>query len=312
MKNLFIVTAGTSLLENLEKKVGELQTQQKAAALPGKLPPDFTRLYDPPNSRWADDLHWICCYYSQRYRRDALRETTTAELASLSLLSEEASPIRLRPEAELCFLTSSTSTGVFCALVNAYLLVGEEGTVRIWDADNYRPGQTVNWSLPALPTNPDLDKWTRPRQATILPVPHVDPTKPKDFAEKGIAEFFTSLSHLIIQAQNVKQQPVVNFTAGMKAVVPLLTIAAGWLGGIPLVGLHEEADALLHIATPKLDPDGEWEKAIRKFSAGELVADGKNKPFSDSVQRLFVNEGQLQLSPLGQVLRSILYATERL
>lgn len=323
MTNLFIMTTGKSLLENLEKQNNNAPIQRIAGQLPGKLPNNLSQLYDQPDTYWTKDTQTVINYYANRYNTQSLSETATAEIASLFYLAQSTEAPCLQPEDEIFFLTSDTSIGVFCALVNAYLLTGgRSDRICIWQDSPLLCSRTLAWSQP-IPFNEELQKLVT-SQIGIIPIPNLDPTRPQLFSlnpnhptQTGLYKLGVVLTKLIHRAEENGQRPVINFTGGMKAIVPLLTQAAAFLGGtkrigdmggIPLVCLHEQGDDLMRIPTFSVAIDPAWTEALIN-DYGNISNIAQLPP---KVQPLFRNgTSGISLSPLGLVLLAILYAQEK-
>jgi len=323
MPNLFIMTTGKSLLENLEKQNNNTQAQKAARQLSGKLPNNLSQLYERPDTYWTKDTQTIIKYYASRYNTLSLGETATAEIASLFYLAQSTQSPRLQSEDEVIFLTSDTNTGVFCALVNAYLLAGgDSDRICIWEDSPLLCSRKIAWDLPVSP-NDALQKLVT-SQIDIIPIPNLDPTRPQQFSlnpnsptETGLYKLGIVLAKLIHRAEENGQRPVINFTGGMKAIVPLLAQIATFLGstkrisnmgGIPLVCLHEQGDAIMTIPTFAVTIDPDWAAAVRN-DYGNMTDINQLSP---KIQPLFHNEAhKITLSPLGLVLLAILHAQEK-
>jgi hypothetical protein len=253
MNCLYIFTAGTSLITNLSKK-REWETYATGLS---RLVENLAieDLYVPSaEDSWKGTLGqtpdqpgalWALGHYGHLSKRSA-REST-AELATFLKLKLDSSD-------QAVLLASDTPAGVFCALVNAHLMAAsapDSHPVQVWDWEI--PGHVAHelgWHTPHTEALRCQDLKDRARNwVGVQVIKGLDPVSPRGVQDTAVGELVFAVSRLVKYARNHSPvlEPVLVFTGGFKMSLPVLTQAAGWLGGLRMIDLHEDSDSLVEI-----------------------------------------------------------------
>lgn len=290
MANLYIFTAGTSLLDNLEKLPGEgLRLRETLDArlknvgvdelLSGQLLAGAEWRGSPGGGLNEVGALWALHRWAG-FTPDGFPQT--AELTSLYKLSLQPG-MALSDKDEVVLLASDTPTGVFCAAVNAYLMTALCGPVWRWDLP-FQVGEKTQFAweeeLPQTNLQPHLLSVARPR-AYLLRVKNLNPADKNAFEEgvsrvegqqgSGAAHLIRTVVDLVWGARDGGLKPVIVFTGGFKAGIPLLTQASAWLGGVPLWGLYE-GSKVAPVQVPVLEARPQLEDCRLVVSFGAVRA----------------------------------------
>lgn len=308
MARTILITAGTSLLENL-RQPGPDNLYDMVTKL--ELP-SYDRMADllgQPGGKWVGvprrttGAWWFIDYYGRRSPKSD-RKDHAAELSSLALLKPTG-------EDEIVFLCSDTPEGLFCGLVIAHLIKPRDDMIRVHVASANPvsdPPRLVNWEWKI--SDASVPHFDIPRagygRVSVRQIAGLHPTHSSDFVRRGAANLISAFTLLARGARDRRQPLVLNFTGGYKATVPLLTIAASWLVGadISLVALYQESADLLQIPLIVSAPDRAlWDELQDDLERPDITVDGlipagkrplaKDKP-----------GGGIQLSLLGQAMQA--------
>lgn len=259
MANIYIFTAGTSLISNLE-------LHPRGKPIHTRLTGWFEnrtidRILEHPEENF-ETYHLLGNFYQGKSGKD-----TTAEVASFLKLE-------LSQDDRLVLLASDTPEGMFSALVNAHMMshrmvehVPSKKSpmpVCIWD-DPGIPTQGVDWNRSDLSSDepPDLLQ-NQCGQVSVMRITGLDPANASGFEDQAVGNLVWTISRLVKYARGRTPQldPVIIFTGGFKVGLPVLTQAASWLEGVPMWGLHESSDQLIRIPLLASAVDERLKKAV--------------------------------------------------
>lgn len=266
MPSFYIFTCGISLIENLEKENRNIYNFTQGL-FTRKIAEDFLRI--TPEKSWAGvpnrtaGAYWAVDWYSRQIDNKKM----TAEQASFNNLYQ--------PGDRIVFLTSDTAEGIFCALANA-AIVSEEGckTQYIEEYPNPKPGlEEIDWHVPNDKRSdyPSFPHVSEP-PVQVIKVPGLAPESNR-LESLAFGELIRLVTELVKSARE-KYQPVIVYSGGYKLTLPILTMAAGWLGGIPMWALHENSDQIINtpILKSELDP------RIKQWVAGCAYCNNIKQP----------------------------------
>jgi len=317
MSYCYLFTCGTSLLENLEKKEPAIANRLRAIipevgrVLSGNLEADWA---GTPGDSSDPGAKWTLERWGSLPLDD---EMQTAEMASLGHL-------HLTQQDEVVLIASDTPEGVFCAVINAWLMVGLVGKVEIWERAYQDSARQLEWGWRHPAGLPHIQQKSIARQkAAVLRVKHLDPRSRERFEQKGgAANLIQTIADLVWKARTHQLDPVIIFTGGFKASIPLLTQAATWLDRVPLMGLYEGAQDMVRVPTLHAAPDIEACQAVLGFGAGKAghpfhgqldSADHSAKrqvsQLPPNLQPLFQDKPsrtEIEFSLLGQTLKAVI------
>ena len=315
MPHFYIFTCGTSLLENLTKTRPEV-----GARLSAVIPDKESLLSGSVEERWmgesvnhhAPDALWVLDHCSKMPADDPGQ---TAEMTSFSKLPREEGD-------EFCLIASDTDKGVFCAAINAWLMSGPDGQVCVREAPMSELDEiSLDWHWSQDNLHPSQTKIATGK-VILLRVRELDPTIRERFERNGgAARMIRTVADSIWYARSKRLDPVLVFTGGFKASIPLLTQAVIWLGNTTMMCLYEGSRELVTIPTVRAEPSLLACRAVYAFNAQHienlsqqelLRMDHSNKKdisnLSHDLQPFFQNsmDGQrIQLNLLGQTLREV-------
>jgi hypothetical protein len=317
MAKRYIVTVGTSLVDNFARtkttdyqslpkimearlpKGAERVLNEEPQGLLGTLDPDRPQVLDLDNV----GAHWFLAHYHNKgIEHKNPPPAHCAEIATLAHLG-------LQAEDEVLLLCSDTGLGAFCAVVIALLLTGSADRVQTQHVRQRQLhlSELPDWGWPPPDYNRPLHSSLQPLQRTrvhIRHVPQLNPEQFDEFAEHGAANLIRIVHQAVHKACNgtPKLKPEIVFTGGYKAAVPLLTYAAGWLGGVPLNTLYQDSDQVLRLPALALEPP----EHVR-----ELVLNPPEQADLTARTRPYFNADGTQLSLLGQVLQQTLLPPDK-
>lgn len=230
MAYLYIFTAGTSLISNLELDPrGKGHHTWLLSWLRNRT---IERLLEHPEENYEAYRRMFAFYQGKTGRN------TTAEIASFQRLE-------LSPADQLVLLGSDTAEGMFSALVNAHLM-----------SDPNIPEPVIHWKAPGIPAKsvnwnsaPTCQGDESKRQVHVMRIPGLDPANAQGFTYEAVGNLVGMIAQLVLFARghSPSLKPVIVFTGGFKVSLPVLAQAASWLGGVPMVGVHESSDQLILI-----------------------------------------------------------------
>lgn len=141
----------------------------------------------------------------------------TAEISSLARMNVSA-------EDHIVFLCSDTGAGAFSAVVNAYLLTLNGDPPVLWDGPfTIERGFSWNWQ----PTYVHRELMNlQVQNVAVMRIPGLDPERKQLFEQQGVSNLIDTIARLVIAAKGSDMTPVINFTGGFKAAIPLITQAA--------------------------------------------------------------------------------------
>lgn len=251
MANLHIFTAGTSLLSNLEfDPTGNAHYTWLLTWLKGR---DIPRIINCPEEN-LEAFRRMYTFYCGKTGKE-----TTAELASFLKLE-------LMKDDLVVLLTSDTPEGLFSALVNAHLMANGNSPepVYLWE----EPGistQIINWNTSdTCQGKHEILVDNQREKVHIMRIPGLDPTSASGFTDQAVGNLVRAVANLVKYARGhaLELDPIIVFTGGFKVSLPVLTQAASWLGGVPMVGLHEDSDKLIYIPLLGTAVDDHTKRAI--------------------------------------------------
>lgn len=272
MPKRYIFTVGTSLIENFDQLANTTDINHFKNARKGTVENVLTPVtsWQEIESKKISAPKWVVSVLETTLvgrSQDGLSHT--AEITTLSKLVIDP----LNDDAVL--LASDTADGLFCALVNAYLMAGDRGVVyEKWDWEQNKKEDLADpWKLGQRhPTN-GLQRFTFP--VRVLCVPGLDPTNKINFEKTGIANLVRLALFFVNQARNAKMEPQLVFTGGFKASLPILTQIASWLGPLPMIGLYETADAPIQIQVLSAPPKKELMQLALGFNQEQVSVEGR-------------------------------------
>lgn len=278
MAKFYIFTAGTSLLDNLEKGNREEQNYgEKLSDILTSIMDTDCLLVSKPDDTWLGEIastpgarpgaRWALTYYGCKDPLEQSESTVphTAEISSFAKLD-------LKEDDQVVLLSSDTPDGAFCALVNAHLMAKAkpgDPPVCIWEG----PGEGAQ-SRNEIPVNWDDEKTLSVRNSTltslgrrkahVVRVKELNPMFPSGFKERAVGNLVRTINDLVNIAlgQDPVLHPEIVFTGGFKVSLPVLTQAASWMGGIPMLGLHLKSKEMIHIPVLPSRPEEELIHAV--------------------------------------------------
>ena len=334
MAKLYIFTTGTSLISNLRKQsaagasradVLQRYIKEKTADFFWQSAPGMEWRGDPGgNLQDTPGVWWLIDFYA---RMGAVAPALLpAEISNFKKLDPQ-------PGDEVVLLASDTPMGVFSAVVIAHLMaVPGQGQVVEWTSP-CNVGLTFKWSPPqAVARDPDILGCLRD-EVVVMRIPKLNPGQKEGFEQQAVGNLVRTVARLSLYARGRGLESCIIFTGGYKVTLPVLTQAAAWLEGIPMVALYEEDPYPVEIpvlASPpgekarravlgwvwtSTDPEHERERVrLKRLQNLDQLArwgayiSGKSYPGLEACDRpLFERDGQrLRLSILGEALLAVL------
>lgn len=334
MAKLYIFTTGTSLISNLRKhgcegasRADTLQqyVKGKSADFFWKTAPELEWQGDPGGDLLGTPgAWWLIDFYARLGA--AAPALLPAEISNFKKLDPQ-------PGDEVVLLASDTPMGVFSAVIIAHLMAlpGRKRVVEWTSPCNV--GLTFNWNPPqAVARDADILGCLR-EEVVVMRIPKLNPGHKEGFEQEAVGNLVRTVARLSLYARGRGLEPCIIFTGGYKVTLPVLTQAAAWLEGIPMVALYEEDPYPVEIpvlASPpgekarravlgwvwtSTDPEHERERARLKRleNVGQLARWGayiSGKPYAglEACDRpLFERDSQrLRLSILGEALLAVL------
>ncbi|MHC1733403.1 MAG: hypothetical protein AB9888_15400 [Bacteroidales bacterium] len=340
MSRLFIFTCGRSLLTNFGRNCSDVRGRDRLQSsldfLISEKLQSIDEIYQPDASwRNLDDLSIRrdpdFSEFLQIFNHDLGKEAV-GYWSNLGSKDKEQSAevatknsFKIKEEDEIVILASDTPDGVLCALINAHLMARQGQKVYLefndWQSREKREGLFIGRDLLKK-----TEEYSSP--VRVIVVTGLNPTIKTTFERIGIGNLIRTLIHLVYEkiAQGNFEAPFFVFTGGFKAGIPILTQAAGWLGGITkknilMNALYEDSVDRIDIPIIGQKPDPKWLLIAHNFGRRDHPSKAEEFDYSKfdyskieslgevrkDVQFLFQSkqEGGIELNPIGQALKAI-------
>lgn len=263
MARLYIFTTGTSLISNLRKhgpegasRADALQqyAREKPADFFWQAVPDESWQGNPVGDFQGDPgAWWLVNFYAGLGA--AAPALLPAEISNFKKLNPQ-------PGDEVVLLASDTPLGVFCAVVIAHLMAlpGRDRVVEWTSPCNV--GQVFNWNPPQTAARDTGILGQLREKVAVMRIPKLNPGHKEGFEQEAVGNLVRTVARLSVYARGKELEQQIIFTGGYKVTLPVLTQAAAWLDGIPMVALYEEDHYPIEIPVLSSPPGERARKAV--------------------------------------------------
>ncbi len=320
MPNLYIFTVGTSLLSNLER-------HPEGVGLASWLS-QWLQGHTTERILGGGDENRPAAERALAYYGSDDCPQWTAELGSFLLLPP------LREADQVVLLASDTPEGAFSALVNAHLMVKADAgpAVPLWEEEG-KPGIRFNWNTAEIGEARSQRIQQRARkEAPVMRIQGLNPGDPNGFENEAVGNLVLTIARLVMFARATRPalDPMIVFTGGFKVSLPVLTQAASWLRGVPMVGMHEASNRLITIPVLKSDISiplrnavlgWAWNAGRQRQQIGTFFTESELRKWANASSMSFAEldtdlmpafmrpDGGIQLNILGEALLAVILAT---